>query len=486
MHFRRRRRGIRHALSGAQVSAGHRGSGRQLCGSALSTAASAAWTPADTSSRASATTQARRLRSRATRCAPSRGPCGTPVGRDAGGPRSAGARSAGRFSHYRHDDSDSARCAIRSSCRCTRTAPAWFGSARAKAASAAGIRAAGSSAATARIGLTASCVMSFADAPTARSGSPPWAAAWCDSTTPRARPLDIDAIVGRHNALGDQRVMSLRSDRDGHAVDRHHGERSQETDSRTDSSNPIPVKAGDPRSRQRRGHHDHVSRPTTAQIWIGSYGGGADVLDPTTGLIRQLPYGDDRRPGAISAASVTRDCRGAARQHMDRNGWRRPRSRARRTARWSRCSGMIRRIPRSMPSNTVYALEVDGEGRVWVATDGGGLAQRRRVDRRCRKPFTSRWYRARRGCRATRMYGVLSDSKGRLWLSGNAGLMRFDPDIARGEDLSPRAWPAGRGIRFQRIPSLARRPAVLRRAGRIQHLRPVAADGQCACAARGA
>ena len=26
------------------------------------------------------------------------------------------------------------------------------------------------------------------------------------------------------------------------------------------------------------------------------------------------------------------------------------------------------------------------------------------------------------------MYGVQSDSQGRIWLSGDAGLMRFDPD----------------------------------------------------------
>ena len=59
----------------------------------------------------------------------------------------------------------------------------------------------------------------------------------------------------------------------------------------------------------------------------------------------------------------------------------------------------------------------------------------------------------------------------RLWLSGNAGLMRFDPETRRRQDLSSRARPAGRGVLVRRVLPPARRPRVLRRPGRLQHLR---------------
>ena len=75
----------------------------------------------------------------------------------------------------------------------------------------------------------------------------------------------------------------------------------------------------------------------------------------------------------------------------------------------------------------MYALEVDADGRIWVATDGGGLAQ---VVGTAASPDAIRFKSLSReeGLSSDTIYGVLSDAKGRLWLSGNAGLMRFDPD----------------------------------------------------------
>ncbi len=81
------------------------------------------------------------------------------------------------------------------------------------------------------------------------------------------------------------------------------------------------------------------------------------------------------------------------------------------TARWSRYSGNDPADPASLPSNTVYALEVDGEGRVWVATDGGGLARVvgiRASPDRIRFKVMSR----EEGLSSDTIYGLLSDSKG--------------------------------------------------------------------------
>src|SRR5256886_15155380 len=50
-------------------------------------------------------------------------------------------------------------------------------------------------------------------------------------------------------------------------------------------------------------------------IWVGTHGGGANVLDPASGRIRQLPYGSGA-PGALSSPHVT-----AISQDSHRNPW---------------------------------------------------------------------------------------------------------------------------------------------------------------------
>ena len=72
-------------------------------------------------------------------------------------------------------------------------------------------------------------------------------------------------------------------------------------------------------------------------------------------------------------------------------------------------------------------LAVDAQGRIWVATDGGGLA---RIEGSAAAPQSIRFQAVSRNQRlaSDTFYGVLSDAAGRLWLSSNAGLLRFDPD----------------------------------------------------------
>ena len=151
------------------------------------------------------------------------------------------------FSHYRHDDSDAAslRDSFIMSLYQDSAGLVWIGT-----------RAGGVSRWNPHsweLGghrpewLGGKPVTSFADAPDHKV----WIAS--DGRRPdaircmhRRGTSDIDDIVGRHDALGDRRVMALRLDRQRHAVDRHHGERPEETDGRPAGSSPIPVKSGDP------------------------------------------------------------------------------------------------------------------------------------------------------------------------------------------------------------------------------------------------
>jgi signal transduction histidine kinase/ligand-binding sensor domain-containing protein/CheY-like chemotaxis protein/HPt (histidine-containing phosphotransfer) domain-containing protein len=332
-------------------------------------------------------------------------------------------RNTREFSHYRHDDSDSAslRDSFIMSLYQDSAGLVWIGT-----------RAGGVSRWNPHsweLGghrpewLGGKPVTSFADAPDHRI----WVASMggglkqFDAGTGEAR--DIDDIVGRHDALGDHRVMALRLDRRdtlwiGTMAS---GLKKLTASGRLES---IPVKRGDPHGTSAEGIQT-IYEGRDGRIWLGVHDGGANVIDPATGVIRQLPFGASIR-GAISAASVTaiaEDNQGNVWLGTDDGG-----------LDLAKQDGTIVKVfrhdpadPASLPSNTVYALEVDGEGRIWVATDEGGLA---RVVGSSASPDSVRFQAISReeGLSSDTIYGALSDAQGRIWLSGNAGLMRFSPD----------------------------------------------------------
>jgi signal transduction histidine kinase/ligand-binding sensor domain-containing protein/CheY-like chemotaxis protein/HPt (histidine-containing phosphotransfer) domain-containing protein len=233
---------------------------------------------------------------------------------------------------------------------------------------------------------------------------------------------DIDTLVGQRNALGDRRVMALHEDRHGalwigtmtHGLRRLAGGHLES----------IAVKTGDSRSLSDAGIMTIVEA-RNGQLWIGTHDGGANVLDPDTGLVRQLPYGPSV-PGAISAAgvmSIAEDLKGNFWIGTDGGG-----------LDLARPDGSVVKVFRhdasdssSLPANTVYAITVDTAGRVWLGTDGGGLVQ---VLGSSEAPDSLRFHVISRdeGLSSDTIWGVLNDAAGQLWLSGNAGLMRFDPE----------------------------------------------------------
>src|ERR1700722_18426347 len=233
---------------------------------------------------------------------------------------------------------------------------------------------------------------------------------------------DIDSLVGQRNALGDRRVMALHEDRHGalwigtmtHGLRRLAGGHLES----------IAVKAGDSRSLSDAGIMTIVET-RAGKLWIGTLDGGVNVLDPDTRLIQQLPYGPSV-PGAISAASVI-----AIAEGLDGNVWIGTVGGGLDLA---RPDGSVIKVfrhdpgdPASLPANIVYAINVDSAGRVWLGTDGGGLVQ---VIGSAAAPDSLRFQVVSRneGLSSDTIWGVLTDAAGHLWLSGNAGLMRFDPE----------------------------------------------------------
>jgi len=123
-----------------------------------------------------------------------------------------------------------------------------------------------------------------------------------------------------------------------------------------------------------------IAEDPTGMLWIGTDGGGLGLLDPETGRMTILRH-EPANPATLSAS-------------------------------------------------TVYSIHIDMQKRVWLGMRGGGLE---RVTGDPRDPASLRFqhFSEADGLPNNSVYGVLSDSDGRLWLSTNNGLARFDPEKRR-------------------------------------------------------
>jgi signal transduction histidine kinase/ligand-binding sensor domain-containing protein/CheY-like chemotaxis protein/HPt (histidine-containing phosphotransfer) domain-containing protein len=239
-----------------------------------------------------------------------------------------------------------------------------------------------------------------------------------DPRTNEVAPLAT--MLGRGHGLDQERVMSLRQDRLGTlwVGTMNGGLKKIGADGRFES---IPVQAGEARSTSAAGIMT-ITETRSGQVWIGTFGGGANVIDPASGVIRQLPFG--REPGAISSPEVTaiaEDSRG--------NVWIGTMG----GLNLASADGHVRKVFRnqpgdgtSLPANSIYAIAIDAQDRVWMATEGGGLVQ---AMGSASSPESIRFEALTReqGLTSDTLYGIVVDDAGDLWLSGNAGLMRFTP-----------------------------------------------------------
>ena len=264
-------------------------------------------------------------------------------------------------------------------------------------------------------------VLAFADAPGGRIWIGSMGAGLMQFDPASGKATDIDTLLGRTDALGDRRVMSLLRDRRGTLWIGTMGRGLLRLDAEGRLS-AIPVKPGDPHAASAAGIMS-LFEARDGRIWLGTFGGGANVLDPATGLVRQLPF--DGSAGAVSGANVSSIA-------QDRNGnlWLGTDGAGLNLA---RPDGRVVRVFRhdpdaahSLPADAVYGMTADAQGRIWVATDSGGLAQ---VEGSSAKPDSIRFKAASNDEQLSghTIYGVLADAGGALWLSGNSGLMRFDP-----------------------------------------------------------
>ena len=237
-----------------------------------------------------------------------------------------------------------------------------------------------------------------------------------------AEAHSLDTLLKRHNVLGDDRIMALTKDSRGTLWigTMTEGLRSLTVDGRLTR---YPVLPGTDRGLSAPGIMSVHAGPD-GRIWIGTHGGGANVLDPKTGLIRQLPF-ESGAAGALSSPNVTSimaDAAGNVWLATDGGG-----------LDLADGTGYVRHVfrrregdPTSLPSDALNGLTLDGRGRLWIATDRGLALLTGSALQADHIRFQS--FGRAQGLAGDTVYGVLPDAAGHLWTSGNTGLTRYDPD----------------------------------------------------------
>ncbi len=79
----------------------------------------------------------------------------------------------------------------------------------------------------------------------------------------------------------------------------------------------------------------------------------------------------------------------------------------------------------TMSNNTIFAIYEDSRGMLWLGSYGGGLIK---FDR-AKQTFTC--YTIKQGLANNVIYGIQGDAFGRIWVSTNRGISRFDPESER-------------------------------------------------------
>jgi diguanylate cyclase (GGDEF)-like protein len=241
-----------------------------------------------------------------------------------------------------------------------------------------------------------------------------------DGVTGKA--VALDSLLKKPSKLPDNHVMSLRRDRRG---DLWIGTMNSGLFRLTASGKleSIPVKVNDAHSTSASGIMT-IFEAREGAIWVGTHGGGINILDPATGLVHQLPYGPSWSDvvSAASVAAIAEDSHGNFWIGTDGGG-----------LDLARSDGTVIKVyrhdasdSRSLPSNTVWAVVVDEKDRVWIGTDGGGLALAVgdvSAPDSIHFKVTSR----EEGLSSDAVYGIVPDSDGHIWLSSDAGLVRYDP-----------------------------------------------------------
>ncbi|MFO0454293.1 MAG: two-component regulator propeller domain-containing protein, partial [Pseudomonadota bacterium] len=235
----------------------------------------------------------------------------------------------------------------------------------------------------------------------------------------------FERVRTRGATLADRRIMALLKDRrDNLWIGTMTGGLARlEPDGNVTAWDTVPAPGTAPPARGVMS----LLEDSRGRIWVGTFGAGVAIHDPSSGAWRHAPHesGASAPSGGTRATALLEDPLGNVWIGTDGDGLALVRPDGTLLASFRR----DRDDPQSIASNTVYSLALDAQGRVWAATEGGGLNL---VIGSSGDPAAIRFraYAKREGLTSSSIYGIRTDLEGALWLSGNAGLMRFYPETA--------------------------------------------------------
>jgi diguanylate cyclase (GGDEF)-like protein len=167
-----------------------------------------------------------------------------------------------------------------------------------------------------------------------------------------------------------------------------------------------------------------IHEDRSGKIWVGTYRGGLHRFDPASGSFERFRHDPDD-PGSLShdrVMVVSSDSKGYIWVGTAGGGLNRldPRT------------GKIHRFrhdpenPTSLSSDVIWTIHEARDGVLWIGTQSGGLNGWDPERRRALEPVF-RVYTERDGLPNAFIYGILEDGEGKLWLSSNKGIAKFDP-----------------------------------------------------------
>jgi diguanylate cyclase (GGDEF)-like protein len=160
-------------------------------------------------------------------------------------------------------------------------------------------------------------------------------------------------------------------------------------------------------------------RDSRGRVWVGTYGGGIAMIDPGTDRVVRFEHGA-ATPASLSsdrATALAEDRTGLIWIGTDGGGLNVLDPATGRFAHYLHDP----RDTSSLAADIVYAVHMDEQGVMWVGMRGGG------IDRVEGTPFSKDGLRfvnlsEAEGLPNSTVYGIESDNSGRLWVSTNLGL----------------------------------------------------------------
>ncbi len=167
-----------------------------------------------------------------------------------------------------------------------------------------------------------------------------------------------------------------------------------------------------------------VLEDTSGTLWVGTIDGGLNRFDPGSGTFKRFRGDPDSTEGLSdnSIFAILEDPSGDL-WIGTADGLNRMDPRTGKVTRFL----SDRNDPGSLGGNNIRALFFDRKGRLWIGTDGGGLNRLISGDG-TGTPARFVRYGVKNGLPSNVVFRVQEDGEGRLWLSTDAGLSCFDPE----------------------------------------------------------